>query len=406
MTGPYHIHLDAVGGIAGDMFVAAMLDAFPALGERVFADLARVLPRDAGRPLLTEGTSGAVRCQRFGLEAPEPHGQHHRGHGPHHHGDHHPHHTRYGDLAARIEAAGLSEGTAGEACAILRHIAEAEAQIHRVSLDEVHFHELADWDSLMDVVAAGSIAAALKGARWSVSDLPRGGGMVRTQHGLLPVPAPATTAMLQGFAWRDDGVSGERVTPTGAAILRHLVTGQSKAEGRLDASGTGAGTRDLPGMPNILRVLAFAPAAASTTHDRVAVLSFDIDDMTGEEIGIAADRLRALDGVRDLAIALLIGKKGRPLHGFRLLVAPDALDGVKQRCLAETSTIGLRWHFEQRDLLERRAETTHDGETQVRIKRVARPDGATVKVESDDLAALGSLDRRRGVKERLEGRRK
>jgi uncharacterized protein (TIGR00299 family) protein len=396
VTEPYHIHLDAVGGIAGDMFVAAMLDAFPQLGERVFTDLARVLPKDAGRPLLAEGSSGAVRCLRFGLEAIEPHGHHHHEHAHHHHG-------RYRDLVARIEGAGLSEGTAAQAGAILRYIAEAEAHIHRVALDEVHFHELADWDSLMDVVAAGSIAAALTGSRWSVSDLPRGGGMVRTQHGVLPVPAPATVEILQGFAWRDDGISGERVTPTGAAILRHLVTGAGKAEGRLEASGTGAGTRDLPGMPNILRVLAFAPVSASANHDRVAVVSFDIDDMTGEEIGVAADRLRALDGVRDLAISALIGKKGRPLHGFRLLVTPDALDAVKERCLSETSTIGLRWHFEERDLLERRGETIRDGETAVRVKQVRRPGRATVKVESDDLASLDSLTERRAVKERLEG---
>jgi uncharacterized protein (TIGR00299 family) protein len=400
VTGPYHIHLDAVGGIAGDMFVAAMLDAFPQLGERVFADLARVLPKNAGRPLLAEGSSGAVRCLRFGLEAPEPHGHHH------HHGHTHHHHGRYRDLVARIEGAGLSEGTAAHAGAILRHIAEAEAHIHGVPLDEVHFHELADWDSLMDVVAAGSIAAALTGARWSVSELPRGGGMVRTQHGMLPVPAPATVEILQGFAWRDDGIGGERVTPTGAAILRHLVTGTGKAEGRLEASGTGAGTRDLPGLPNILRVLAFSSVVASVGHDRVAVLSFDIDDMTGEEIGVAADRLRALDGVRDLAIAALVGKKGRPLHGFRLLVAPDALDAVKQRCLDETSTIGLRWHFEERDLLERRGESVRDGETTVRVKQVRRPGRVTMKVESDDLVSLDSLTERRAVKERLEGSEK
>ena len=122
-------------------------------------------------------------------------------------------------------------------------------------VDEVHFHEIGDWDSLMDVMAAGSIAAALEGARWSVSALPRGGGLVRTRHGLLPVPAPATARLLDGFTWRDDGIGGERVTPTGAAILRHLV-GAAAARGvvgRLQGTGTGAGTRELPGQPNILR---------------------------------------------------------------------------------------------------------------------------------------------------------
>ena len=126
-------------------------------------------------------------------------------------------------MVARIEAAPLSSGTAAHATAILRHLAEAEAAIHHVPVNEVHFHEIGDWDSLMDVTAAGSVAAALEGARWSVSALPRGDGLVRTRHGLLPVPAPATAWLLEGFTWRDDGIGGERVTPTGAAILRHLV---------------------------------------------------------------------------------------------------------------------------------------------------------------------------------------
>lgn len=399
MSGPNHIHLDAVGGIAGDMFVAAMLDAFPHLVERVFADLAKVLLIEAGRASLTEGSSGAVRCRRFALVALEH--AHIAGHEHHPHDHHHDHHhTGYRELVARIEGVNLSAGSAAQACRILEHIARAEARIHDVPVEEVHFHELADWDSLMDVVAAGSIIAALPDVTWSVSDLPRGSGMVRTQHGLLPVPAPATIEMLEGFAWRDDGIGGERVTPTGAAILRHLIKGGAKAEGRLVASGTGAGTRDLQGMPNILRVLAFASLAGSASHDQIAVLSFDIDDMTGEEIGIATERLRALEGVRDLAISALTGKKGRPMSGFRLLVDPAALDAVKQRCLIETSTIGLRWHIEQRDILERRSSGGEGG----RLKSVRRPDGSTTaKLESDDLVPLDGLQARRAAKLKLEG---
>ena len=126
-------------------------------------------------------------------------------------------------MVGRIRTAALADGSAEQAVAILTLIAGVEAAIHQVPIEDVHFHEIADWDLLLDVVAAGSIAAALPAARWTVSPLPRGGGLVKTQHGLLPVPAPATAALLTGFAWRDDGVGGERVTPTGAAILRHLV---------------------------------------------------------------------------------------------------------------------------------------------------------------------------------------
>jgi uncharacterized protein (DUF111 family) len=216
---------------------------------------------------------------------------------------------------------------------------------------------------------------------WTVSPLPRGGGLVKTQHGLLPVPAPATAMILEGFAWRDDGIGGERVTPTGAAILKHLVTESLPGSGgRLTASGTGAGTRTLPGMPNILRALVF-DNAQSPTGDRVTVIAFEVDDMTGEEIGVAADRLRGDPGVLDLSIAQRWGKKGRPMQSFQIIARPDAAEAVVRRCFAETSTIGLRVSEEARIVLPRDAATVEG----IGVKTVVRPGGVTRKAESDHL---------------------
>jgi uncharacterized protein (DUF111 family) len=162
----------------------------------------------------------------------------------------------------------------------------------------------------------------------------------------------------------------------------------------------GAGTRDLPGMPNVLRALVFETAAGVAEAETVAVLSFDIDDMTGEEIGVAAARLRAADGVLDVALAALSGKKGRPLVEFRLLIRPESLSAVQQLCFIETSTIGLRWRFERRATLDRSADTAASA---IRIKRVDRPDGVTTaKAESDDLTAGDSLARRRAAKAEAE----
>ena len=410
------IRLDAVGGIAGDMFAAAMVDALPDLRARVLADAAAVLPPGTGTPVFTPGTSAGLHCLRFGLSAPASDHHHHH---DHHHHDHHAH-AGFRDMVARIEAAPLSPGTATHAIAILRHLAEAEAAIHHVPVDEVHFHEIGDWDSLMDVTAAGSVAAALEGARWSVSALPRGDGLVRTRHGLLPVPAPATARLLEGFTWRDDGIGGERVTPTGAAILRHLVEAASSRGivGRLQGTGTGAGTREYPGQPNILRATLFEAAADGLSEEGLSeegpgeegpgeegpgeedilVLSFEIDDMSAEEIAVAADRLRASGGVRDLVLIPAIGKKGRPVHTFRLLVEPTARDSVADACFTETSTIGLRWQAARRAVLHRaRAE---DGA--VRVKTVTRPAGPSRKAESDDLAPLAGLDARRAAKRKAE----
>jgi uncharacterized protein (DUF111 family) len=268
-------------------------------------------------------------------------------------------------------------------------------------VDDVHFHEIGDWDSLMDVTAAGSIAAALEGARWSVSALPRGDGLVRTRHGLLPVPAPATAWLLEGFAWRDDGIGGERVTPTGAAILRHLVAQpQPRVAGRLHATGTGAGTRELPGQPNILRAVLFEEASAASTTDEEDILElcFEIDDMTAEEIGVAADRLRAVPGVRDLVLVPAIGKKARPVHTFRLLLEPGERERVAEACFTETSTIGLRWQMARRAILPRVLSEAGS----LRVKTVTRPAGPSHKVESDDLAGLAGLEARRAAKRAAE----
>lgn len=437
-SGVRRIHLDAVGGVAGDMFVAALLDAFPDLAPRVLADARAVLPEGVGEPFLREGLSGGLAVRRFGLEgatdALHAH-SHTRDHArPHAHGpapthahehsggtasegpgsrvklghegasaDHesahnhvHPHGAgTYRDMVVRIEAAPLGAGTSGHALAILSHIAQAESALHRVPLDEVHFHEIADWDSLLDVVAAGSLAAALQGAAWTVSPLPLGGGLVKTQHGLLPVPAPATAALLEGFDWRDDGVSGERVTPTGAAILKHLARSGRPMGGRLVASGTGAGTRDLPGLPNVLRALVFEPVADD--GDVVTVLECEIDDMTGEEIGTAMELLRGEPGVLDASFAPRVGKKGRPMVALRLLVRPDRAEAVAQACFAQTSTLGLRRREERRQVLKRAADEVAG----VAVKRAARPGGDTVKAESDALAG-DTLAARRALKQRAE----
>lgn len=391
------IHLDAVGGVAGDMFVAALLDAFPQLVGRVLADAAAVLPDGAGTPFLREGLSGGLAVRRFGL-AIEAHAHETtpHDHEPAHHHSHALHGAgTYRDMRARIAAARLSAGTAEHACAILALIAQAEAALHRVPVDEVHFHEIADWDSLLDVVAAGSLAGALEGAEWTVSPLPLGGGLVKTQHGLLPAPAPATAALLDGFDWRDDGVAGERVTPTGAAILTHLARPGRSPGGRLAASGTGAGTRDLPGMPNVLRVLVFEGAAPD--GDVVAVLECEIDDMTGEEIGTATERLRAEEGVLDVSFDQRFGKKGRPMVALRLLARPDRAEAAARACFAQTSTLGLRLREERRLILERAAGEV-DG---VAVKRAARPGGDTVKAESDALTG-DTLSARRAQKQRAE----
>ena len=395
------IHLDLVGGIAGDMFVAAMLDAIPSLASPVFAALAQVRPEGAPVPALAAASQGGLRAARFGLDAGSRAPRNLAIAAPASDG------TSYPALRGIVERALLDEGTRHEALALLASLADAEAGVHGIAIEHVHFHELADWDSLLDIVAAGAIAARLRGAQWSASPPPLGGGTVRTAHGMLPVPAPATTRLLLGVPCRDDGIRGERVTPTGAAILRHLVPLANfegrRAAGRLLATGLGAGTRQLAGVPNVTRALVFA-TTPGTGADTVATVDFDIDDMTGEEIAFAADRLRATAGVIDVSVGTRAGKKGRPLSDFRLLVAPQAIDEVARACFAQTSTLGLRVGEARRHVLRRADVEAAVGGATVGVKLAQRPDGArTAKAEHDDVAAGSSLARRRAARARAEG---
>lgn len=400
------IHLDLVGGISGDMFVAAMVDALPALAPAVLAELAAVQPAGLPGPGFREIPSGGLRARRFGL-TPEPASAAYRAVptrdratqagmiGTQDHGG-----TAYTVLQRRLVASPLTEPTREHALAILGLLADAEAHVHGMSVDAVHFHEVGDWDSLLDVVAAGCIAGKLAGAHWSASALPLGGGTVSTAHGLLPVPVPATSLLLTGYPWHDDGIGGERVTPTGAAILRHLVPADQCAArrqaGRLASVGCGAGTRKLPGVPNILRALVLERAVPDRDSDTVAVLEFDVDDMTGEEIGTAAERLRLDPGVVDVSVGARQGKKGRPVADFRLLARPQAAETVARACFTETSTLGLRLREERRCVLERsEVEATIDGGT-VNVKIATRPgDRRSGKAAQDDVAATRGLGKRR-----------
>ena len=389
------IHLDLVGGIAGDMFVAAMVDAMPSLEAPILQALAAVRPANATMPEFSGVTSAGMAARHFGFSSKyrvlESRG------------------AAYPELVRTIGVATLDSATRNHALALLALLGEAEAKVHGTSLDRVHFHELADWDSLMDIVAAGCIAAQLQHATWTCSPLPLGGGRVKTAHGLLPVPAPATSALLEGYRWRDDGIDGERVTPTGAAIVRHLVPRERSphrcAGGRLQAVGCGAGTRSLGETPNIVRAMVFevvdTGVADDTDADFVTALEFDVDDMTGEEIALAAQRLRALAGVLDVSMGSRIGKKGRPSCDFRVLVHAPEASGVTHACFTETSTLGVRVREERRQVLRRR-DVRADAVT---VKVAERPGGKrTGKAAHDDVAASNGLDERRQARATAETR--
>ena len=383
-----HLHLDPVGGIAGDMFIAALLDAFPGLGAGMHAALAKVgLPPGAHCALLAHH-DGVLSGRRFELNLPADAATPDEVH-------HHPSHVGLAAIRAALAAMGLEAAVAARAGDIFAILAQAEAEVHGVGVDEVEFHEVGALDSIADIVGAAWIIEALGPATWSVGALPLGSGRVHTAHGALPLPAPAVVRLLTGFAFVDDGLPGERVTPTGAAILRHLncTSGVGPRPGRLTASGLGFGSRKLPGLANVLRVLAFdmtrAPAA-----DEVALLAFEIDDQTAEDLALGLERLRACNGVLDVVQIPVLGKKGRMAAQVQVLAQPQRLAAIVAACFAETTTLGVRHQVLARSVLARHETTIADANgATVRVKLARRPDGAlSAKAESDDVSSGG--DRR------------
>ena len=372
-----HIHLDPLGGVAGDMFVAALLDIFPEHREAMI-QAAQRLAGVACR--LVPHNDGVLAGARFEVDE------------PHHHddGDHH-HHTHWSHIRARIEAADLPQLVIRHAVGIFACLAEAEARVHGVAADEVVFHEVGAADSIADIIAAAWLIAAIGPASWSTAPLPIGSGRIRTAHGLMPVPAPATALLLEGLATHDDGIAGERVTPTGAAILRHLgCRTTAKPAATLRHSGFGFGTRRLPGVSNCLRALVFETDGSTTDaeHRELVVVSFEIDDQSGEELGAGLDRVRGIDGVHDVIQMAAFGKKNRLAVHVQVLARPDALDDVIAACFSETTTIGLRTHTVQgRALVRRSASVPVDG-CRVRVKLVERPGGVSGKAEADDVLGL------------------
>jgi hypothetical protein len=370
------IHLDAVGGVAGDMFIAAVLDAFPNLSDGLLAAIRTAgFPRDVTMKI-TAHKDHALTGLRFIVDD--------SGH------DSTPHrHTDFANIRQLLENSQIETDVRRHAVGIFSLLAEAEAKVHGTTVDEVTFHEIGEWDSIADIVGAAYLITQLA-ADWSVSPVPIGRGGIQSVHGYLPVPTPATALLLEGFECFDDGVTGERVTPTGAAILRYLTANRSNDGGtrRLLASGTGFGSRQFPGLSNVLRLIAFEVIGSAGRPGRVAEVLFEVDDQSPEDLAIGLDRLRAHPAVWDVLQVPAFGKKSRIAAHIRVLADPAQLQEVCEVCLEETTTIGLRYQVLERMTLSRRRLTIDADGQQVRVKIVQRQNDTTRKAEADDLATV------------------
>ncbi|HEX6276575.1 MAG TPA: nickel pincer cofactor biosynthesis protein LarC [Polyangiaceae bacterium] len=316
------VFLDTASGIAGDMFVAALVD----LG----VPFAAVVEATSGLGLegfdivLRRARTGSIGATHLEVVVREPQPE-----------------RDWGEIRELLDRAALLPGTRDRALRIFERLAVAEAAVHRVHADEVHFHEVGAVDSIVDIVCAAACLEFL-GARVVAAPVPLGWGFVEAAHGLLPLPAPATLECLKGLPTYDAGLEVELVTPTGAAILATMAesfaTWPNFAPQRI---GWGAGTRPLPDRPNALRAVLGMPSDATEGQGELVVLEANVDDLTGELAGHAIQALLAAGALDAWAVPITM-KKGRPgLVVSALVRAPEA-ERLSAVVLRETTSLGVR----------------------------------------------------------------
>jgi hypothetical protein len=360
-------YLDCVGGLAGDMLLSALLDA--GAPEAALRDVPGRLGLDAVE-LRVE------RVERHGIGAL--------------HLDVDGGDAAIGDwpsIRGVLESADLADRVRARSHAVFARLAEAEASVHGVPPEQVHFHELGSVDTLVDVVGAVTLLDALDVKRLVCSPLPAGRGVVRAAHGMLPVPAPATVALLVGRPVYGVDLEAELVTPTGAALASTLADEWGPLPAMtVERVGYGAGTRDFPSRPNVVRVL-LGPAAAAADGE-VVLLETNLDDLSPELVPDAAERCFAA-GALDVWTAPIGMKKGRPGLLLSALARPEAEAAVARALLEETTTLGVRVSRLRRYELEREEWTVEVDGRPVRVK-VGRLDGRVVNVapEHDDCATV------------------
>ncbi len=370
--------LDPASGIAGDMFIGALVDN--GLDRAWLERLPSTLGLDGVGVRIAEVQRSGVRCVKVDFDIPEQ-----------------PHGRAVSEIHRLIDAVRIPERVARSAHAAFEAIAAIESGIHGVAPDELHLHEVGAVDAILDVVGSIWGVEMLGVERVYNTKVALGDGTVKTAHGSLPVPAPATIRLLEGFNVRHGPPeSGELTTPTGAALLRVLSKGAPPQEYTPRRSGYGAGTRDIPGQLNALRIILGEAAVDHHDHhhhhtlehvhtEHLHVLSADIDDMSPEELAGAADVLRA-EGALDVVLLHTTMKKGRLGTRVEALVQTSDLARLEKQIFLQFTTLGVKTFDVVRNALVRESRLVRFDGRDIRVKVATLPDGTQrAKPEFDDL---------------------
>jgi len=391
-------YLECFSGMSGDMFLGALVDAgIPAsLLEKTAAALDVGARLEISR-VVRSGISATKVDVYVGGEKDLPreeywerqqreheHSHEHHGHSHFHSGESpragaparhsHSHEDGRGlsEIRGIISATAISEPAKKTAIAIFEALGRAEAKIHDTSIENVHFHEVGAVDAMVDIVGAAVGAEALGVDEIICSPLNVGGGTVKCAHGTFPVPAPATVELLADTPVYSSGLQAELVTPTGAAIVKTLAARFAAfPEMKIEKSGYGAGSRDFPGHPNVVRLTIGETAsnalAAKTASGTITVLEANLDDLNPQVFGYVMDRLFE-EGALDAFGMPVQMKKNRPGTLLTVLCKPEDAGKLTQLIFTETTTLGVRRRDEMRQTLARRWETVGTRWGEVRIK--------------------------------------
>ncbi|HXU47091.1 MAG TPA: nickel pincer cofactor biosynthesis protein LarC, partial [Thermoanaerobaculia bacterium] len=322
--------------------------------------------------------SGHVRLAHHHPHEHPEHGHHEQGHAPDHghgHGSDHPpgqahphaHGRHLAEIRGLLAASGLAASVRERAERLFVRLGEAEAKVHGVALEQVHFHEVGAIDSIVDLVGAAAAIEHLAPARITATPVNVGGGRVRAAHGEMPVPAPATALLLAGIPVYGTG-GGELTTPTGATLLAELVDGFEEFPAMVPESfGYGLGKRDLPGRPNALRIVR-GRSASALPRAEVMVVECEVDDLPGEGFGFLMERLLAA-GALDAYFTPVQMKKNRPGTLVTLLCRPPQLDELAGLLLLESGSLGCRFQRAERIEAEREVVTVETAFGPIAVKR-------------------------------------
>jgi len=384
------LKLEPFSGISGDMFLGALAPLLDA--EDQITSLPDKLHLHGVEVRFDDVIRSTIQCRKATVsvngvpDLPTDHDHHHHphhghthGHHDHEHGHDHAHghdhiHRAYTDIVHLIQHAHLTEGAKALALEMFRILGEAEAEMHGMALEEVHFHEVGAEDSIIDLVGAAVLIDLLQPEQVFCTPVCVGHGYVKTAHGRLPVPAPATQRILEGVPTLPGPVEKEMTTPTGAVILSVLNPSFTLPVLTVQSSGMGAGTRDLE-QPNALRA-SICTSAEPEGRESITLLQTNLDHVSGEDLG--SDLLQDLlnQGALDAWTTPILMKKGRPAHKLEVLCRSTLADALSSWILASLPTLGVRRFEGSRLVLERSQKTVTTPYGPIELKVHHLPDGS------------------------------